>query len=389
MPSRSLLPALTTIRIIAVTAVVMILAIVAFGGYMLLRDDEPKGQTDQITLAAPATSGPPETTAGVLITHLTLTGGTAGKTDVTVSLSDMKGRPLPINGGYGVEFAATNLNSGASVDARDMESSEVANTPTFTIDEPGLDDDGWWRLTTTVSRPDGGAVASDFYVMLPDPNLAGFDAPPSPKDDPDAAESLETALGQLSQWTSLRWWEWLSGGNDSLIMGRVSVTTTAANGQPPSFQRDMLFAGGFERRTEGAPIPAPSVNHFTSVTIGDQAWNRNAEGEVEETSPTRYLPIDQYPTTYTGATAIQSGISDDVDGRAAHIITFHVPTQPTQSEAWFAFWLDDETGDILKLAMIASNHYMIWVYSDVNADFVIEPPAGATPASTPLATPMS
>lgn len=380
MPSRSLI-----VRIIAIAAaVILILTAAAYGSYRLLRDESPKGHADAITLAAPATNGPPDTTDGVLITHLTLTGGTAGKTDVTASLTDMKGRPLPVTGGYDVQFAATNLNTGTTVDLRDMEPSDTATTPTFTIDDPGLADDGWWRLRTTVTRPDGGPVASDFYVMLPDPNLAGFDAPPVPDNDPDAAVMLDTALAQMSRWTSVRWWEWLSGGNDSLIMGRVSVTTTAANGQPPSFQREMLYAGGFERKVPGAPPAAPSVNHFSSVTIGDQAWSRDADGVVEQASPTRYLPIDQYPTTYEGARAIQAGIADEVEGRPARIVTFHVPTQPSQSEAWFAFWIDDETGDVLKLTMIASNHYMIWVYSDVNEPFVIEPLAGATPVATPV-----
>jgi len=385
----SFLPKSTSFRVIAAVVVIVFLILAAFGGYLAFREDQPKGHADQITLAAPATSGPPQSTDGVLITHLTMAGGTPGNTDLAVSLTDMKGRPLPINGGYGVEFEATNLNTGESIAPREMDPSQGTTTPTFTLDDPGLGDEGWWRLATSVTRPDGGPVGSSFYVLLPDPNLAGFDAPSAPENDSEAAKELDAALAQMSQWTSVRWWEWLSGGNDSLIMARLAVTTEAANGQPPSFENQMLFAGGFERRTDGAPPAPPSVNHYSAITIGDQGWSRNAEGEVKEMSPVQYLPIDQYPKTYAGATAIQAGIEDDVDGRPAHIITFHVPQQTTQAEAWFAFWIDDESGDIVKLAMVANNHYMVWVYSDISADFVIEPPDGATPAASPVATPVS
>jgi len=384
VPASSFLPKSTPFRMTAVVAIVVILILAGAGGYALLHKETPKGHIDQITLAAPATSGSPETTDGVLISHLMMTGTKPGKMDFTVSLTDMKGRPLPINGGYGVQLGAINLNSGDSIDAHDMNATDAATTPTFTAGDPGLGD-GWWRVTTIVSRPDGAPVSADFYLMLPDPNLAGFDAPSAPQNDAEAEAALNEALTQMSQWTSVRWWEWLSGGNDSLIMARLAVTTPDANGQPPSFENDMLFAGGFERKDTGAPPPAPQTDHYSAVTIGDQGWSRNADGEVKEMSPIQYLPISRYPETYAGATAIQSGIEDEVDGRLAKIVTFHVPTQPSQSEAWFAFWIDSESGDILKLAMIANNHYMVWVYSDMNDDFVIQPPEGASPIATPIA----
>lgn len=389
MSSGSILPRTMFSRTVALIAIILVVAIFAVTAFFLFRNDESEGHTDLITLAAPATSGPPQTTDGILITHLAMTGGTPGNTDLTVSLTDMKGRSLPINGDYSVQLAATNLSTGATVVPQDMEPEETATTPTFDIDDSGLDDDGWWRIRTTVDRPDGAPVASEFNVLLPDPNLAGFDAPAAPEDDPGTAKILEDALTQMSEWTSIQWWQWLSGGNDSLIMSRLAVTTTAANDQPDSFRNDMLFAAGFERNNSGAPPAPPSTNHYSAVTIGDEAWSRNAEGEVEEMSPTRYLPINQYPETYAGATSIQSGIEDEVDGRAARIVTFHVPRQTSQAEAWFAFWIDSETGDVLKLAMIAQNHYMVWIYSDFNADFVIEPPEGAIPVGTPSASPIA
>jgi hypothetical protein len=336
------------------------------------------------------------TTEGELVTHLAITGGRPGDIGIRVSLTDMVGRSLPPDPGYGVTIAMTNLNTGTAIGAQPLTSVEMDSedvlTPTFELQDPGVDVEGWWHIRTDITRPDGDPLASEFYVLLPDPNLTGFDSPAAPETDPETEAILSDSLVQMSEWKSLRWWQWLSGGNDSLITADFAITTTAANGQPDAFRNDMLFAGGFERRNNGAPPAPPARDHYTAVTIGDKAWNRNADGEINEMPPIQYLPIDRYPETYEGATAIRFGIQEEVDGRQTQIVTFHVPTLPTQSEAWYAFWIDVESGDVLKLAMVANNHYMIWIYTDINEDFVIEPPEGVkynpgTPVSSPIATP--
>lgn len=373
-------------------AAILLLAIVATAAFSALQDERPVGHTDRITLAMPATDGPPETTEGELITHLSITGDAPEQVDMRLYLTDMEGRTLMPDPAYTVTVDLTNLNSGATAHGLTLDPVTDASTPTFTLDEPGMNGEGWWRVHTTIERPDVTPLASDFYILLPDPNIGGFEAPPAPDTDPAAAQVLTQTITQMSQWDSLRWWEWLSGGNDSLIMADFAVTTTEANGQPDSFRKDMLFAGGFERRTDGTPPGAPVRNHFTHVTIGDQGWDQSAEGEITETSPARYLPIDQYPETYKGADQIRFGIQEQIDGRSAQVVTFQVPSESPQSQAWFAFWIDADTGDVVKTTMVANNHYMIWIYSDVNESFVIDRPAGAvytpaTPAATPAASP--
>lgn len=373
-----------------IIAIVLVLAVAAGGTFLYLRDDQPQGHTDLITLAATANSGSPQSTEGELVTHLAFTNGHPDDVGLKVSLTDMKGRTLPADAEYGVSIELTNLNTGSTIEPQSMAPVGDVLTPTFELATPGLDEEGWWRIHTAITRPEGDSLASEYYVLLPDPNLAGFESPPASANDPAAETLLSTAITQMSEWTSLRWWEWLSGGNDSLIMADFAVTTTDANGQPPAFQNDMLFAGGFERKADGAPPAPPARNHYTAITIGEQAWSRNADGEIKPMSPTRYLPINRYPETYQGATSIQMGIQEDLNGRSAQIVTFHVPALPTQSEAWYAFWIDTETGDILKLAMVANNHYMIWIYTDINEPFVIQPPAGAENSlATPSATPAS
>ena len=375
-------------------AAILVLGILAMTAFFLLRDEGAVADADSITLAMPATDGPPDTTEGELISHLTITGGALDEVKLGLYLTDMSGRTLMLDPAYGATIELTNLNSGAVVDERRMNPVADAATPTFTLDEPEMDSEGWWRVHATVERPEGNALTSDFHILLPDPNIMGFDAPPDAETDPAAAEVLASAIDQMSEWGSLRWWEWLSGGNDSLIIAEFAVTTTEANGQPNAFRNDIIFAGGFERRMDGGPPAEPARNHYTAVTIGEQGWTRNEEGEVTERPPSNYLPIDRYPETYQGADQIRFGIEEEIGGRTAQVITFRVPGGSPKSQAWFAFWIDTETGNILKNAMVADSHYMLWIYSDINEPFVIEPPEGAeyvpaTPISSPAATPVA
>jgi hypothetical protein len=372
-------------------AAILVPGILATTAFFLLRDEGTVAGPDGITLAMPATDGPPDTTQGELISHLTISGGAPDDIELGLYLTDMSGRTLVPDPAYAATVNLTNLKSGEVVDELSMNPTAEADTPTFTLDEPGMDSEGWWRVHTTIERPDGGPLTSDIYILLPDPNIRGFDAPPAPETDPAAAEMLANAIGQMSEWVSLRWWEWLSGGNDSLIMAEFAVTTTEANGQPNAFRNNMIYAGGFERRTDGAPPAQPARNHYTAVTIGEQGWTRNEEGEVTERPPSNYLPIDRYPETYQGADQIRFGIEEEIGGRTAQIVTFRVPGNSPQAQAWFAFWIDTETADVLRNAMVADSHYMLWIYSDINEPFAIEPPEGAeyvpaTPTSSPAAT---
>lgn len=370
------------------TTVSLLLAAMAMIAFATLRQEHHAGQTERITLAMTATAGAPHTTEGEIITHLTMTGGTAETIALGVYLTDMQGKNLPPGAGYEITAALTNLNNGVTTGTIPMQTIEKAATPTFETASLDLADSGWWRITVTIERPETAPVTSDFYVLLPDPNMTGSGWPADDVSDPAAERMLASAIGQMSEWDSLRWWEWLSGGNDSLVMAEFSVTTTDANGEPNAFQTRMLFTGGFERRSDGTPPAPPARNHFMQITIGDRAWSRNAEGRVSDTSPAQYLPIDRYPETYEGASQIRFGIREKVDGRTAQIITFRVSTEGMHSEAWYVFWIDVETGNVLKQVMIAPNHYMIRVYFDVNEPFVIKPPDGVEhrPA-TPMASP--
>jgi len=365
--------------IAAVAAVVLALAGACLW-YALLREEEPQGHTDRITLVAPAVDGPLHATDPALLTSLVMTGGKPDNAAFEIGLMAPDGAFLPTDGSYTLTAEITNLNDGAHV-AMPLEELTDAATPTWRVEDPGIETEGWWRIRTTTERPDGDPVTAEFHLLIPDPNMTGFTSPPAPDTDPDAEDTLQTALAQMSEWSSLRWWEWLSAGDGSMILVEFSVTTPESNGQPNGFQNRSIFAGRMVPGENGEPPSPPRTDWFTSVTIGDEAWAVRDGGTPESTSATRYLPIQQYPETYEGATSVTYGITEEIFGRKAQVVTFHVPTLPTQSEAWYAFWIDTETGEVLQLAMLATNHYMVWEYFDVNEPFVLEVPT--TPSATP------
>lgn len=373
--------------IVAAAAIILALAGSALW-WFFLREEPSAGHTDEITLVVPAVAGQRHSSEPELLASMTMTGGTPDSAAFTFSLMDPDGASLPVDGGYTFDAVLTNLNDGASVDAMALEPVDGERTPTWRGTSGGVDTAGWWRIRAEIGQPDGDPLHAEFFLLIDDPNMRGFTAPPAPETDPQAETMLQTALDQMSGWDSLRWWEWLSAGDGSMILVEFSVTTPDANGQPPSFQNRSLFAGKMVPSEDGSPPATPRRDYYTAVTIGDQGWQLNPDGTPESRPATRYLPIQQYPETYQGATSVQRGITEEINGRQTQVVTFHVPTLPTQSEAWYAFWIDVESGDVVQLSMVAMNHYMVWEYFDVNEPFVIDYPAGI-PDASPQASPES
>lgn len=371
--------------ILAAAAIILALAGTALW-WFLLREAPRAGHTNEITLVVPAVAGQLQTSEPELLASMTMTGGTPDSAAFTFSLMEPDGAFLPVDDGYIFGASLTNLNDGTRVDALALEAVDGSATPTWRATSDGVDTAGWWRIRAEIGRPDGDPLHAEFFLLIDDPNMRGFTAPPAPETDPQAEAMLQNALSQMSAWESLRWWEWLSAGDGSMILVEFSVTTPDANGQPPGFENRSLFAGKMVPSEDGEPPTLPRIDYYTAVTIGEESWEVGPDGTPEPRPATRYLPIQQYPETYEGATSVRFGVVEEIDGRQAQVVTFHVPNLPTQSEAWYAFWIDVETGDVVQLSMVAMNHYMVWEYFDVNKPFVLEFPPGV-PAASPQASP--
>jgi hypothetical protein len=98
----------------------------------------------------------------------------------------------------------------------------------------------------------------------------------------------------------------------------------------------------------------------------------------------RFADIGEWGNIYEQAEHLRIGGTTELGGEQVQLVSFHTPDQPGQSEAWFVWWIGVDTGQVHRLAMVASSHYMVWEYSDFNGAFTIEPP---TSESLPAATP--
>jgi hypothetical protein len=241
--------------------------------------------------------------------------------------------------------------------------------------------DGWWQVMATVQRAGEQNATANFMLLLPDPNTQGFDAPSVQETDPVAEALFYQSLDQLTGWTSLRWTELIGSGLDVLVIGDFAVVEPA-NGDAHSYRMDLLYSGSFAPTASGAAPPAPSFDTRSSVVVGDQGWMRTTNGDWLEESPVRFVPPSGWSSTYAGATDFRLGAPQTVDGVEYQILLFHLPEQNT-AEAWFVWWIDPATGNVMKINMISRMHYMTWLYRDINEEFVIEPPVGqVTPAAT-------
>jgi hypothetical protein len=61
-------------------------------------------------------------------------------------------------------------------------------------------------------------------------------------------------------------------------------------------------------------------------------------------------------------------------------VVFFAPEIQGRAAAWYAWWVDIETGDLRRQAMVSRMHDMIDDFTDLDGDIVITAPdAAATP----------
>lgn len=362
----------------------IVVCAVVLGGSILALSAPPtisQHALQNVTLASIATPTQGDPTE---IVHLTIDPAKQGKNSLTLRLTGMDGKIPAVTTPARLAMTFTSLSHGT---VRNDVSVQPSNLATATYTAAGLDlsIDGWWKIAVNVEKANQPVAIADFYLLLPDPNVHGFDAPPAPASDPAAQAAYEKALTTLTSLTAIRRSEHIGSGRDALVVAEYAWTT-GTNGHPPAFESETLFSGSFVPLPDGSPPAPPTTNAYHSVSVADQSW-QIVDGKWLEQSPVMYLPPSEWGGTYTGAQEFQFGTTEIIDGEECQIITFHTPNAETQSEAWFAWWVGKNSGQVRQAAMVANQHYMVWNYRDFNGNFVIQgPPAPATPA-TPAAGP--
>lgn len=333
------------IEAIAVLAVVLGGSILA----LLAPPVESRGELTEVRLVARATSADGQPAA---LVHLAVDPARSGRNLIGVRLTDDAGAPLASSPDRAVSLTLTSLSHPPA--RQTSTATAVESVPAaYAVEGLDLSLEGWWRIDVALGEPGQAPVTAPFYLLLPDPNIHGSDAPPDPPSDPAALALFERGLDTMTAWRSVRWTQWLGSGQDVLVRADLAVTTDAQG-----------HGTGFSLESE----------NYTSVTVGERQFLRRQGGGWLEQPANKITPPREWRATYEGATNIQLGATETINGEPAQVVTFYSPEKQGQSEAWFAWWVGQETGTIYRITMVARLHYMVEEYRDINAPFEITPP---------------
>lgn len=341
-------------RLIATASATGGLALAGGGAWWYLRDDDgPQGASDRIDLLAGAYSSAPYRSDPVLFAMLSLTGGMPARTELNLRLFDLDAQPVT----DAPEITATIANLVTGENSDDVQVIAQDNG-SWRLQQSAVESDGWWQIVVSIGEP-----KVSWTFLMPDPNLTGFETPPTVETDPDASALLAASLNTLTNRTSLRFWEWLSGGNGAIILARFSVTTPESNGLPAAFESDAMLAG---RIPVDGTEPSFRIENSRTVSTAEETLRSINGGTPEPANTINYLPIGEYDTTYAGHEGIHFGTTAYIEGRRCQLVAFFLPGA---IEAWFAFWIDPETTFVRELFMVSVNHYMHWIYHDIDEPF--------------------
>ncbi|GIW04902.1 MAG: hypothetical protein KatS3mg059_1522 [Thermomicrobiales bacterium] len=336
----------TTIRMEAALAFAVIL-----GGTVLALLAPPTVQTGLlriVDLAAPVTLE----NGGDWIVRLQVQPAEPGTNEIAVLITTDDGIPIPPSDIALVRLDFISLDYGS-----EQRGVEAVPTPegTFAVTGVKLSLTGWWEIDVLVRQLGVPDVVTPFFLMLPDPNVHGFNAPRQPAQSAEAEQAFQRGLAAITSLHSLRWTQRLSGGTGTVVTGAFMVRD-GSNGEPPAF--------------------ASTSRDFEALQIGDRRWQREPGGNWIETLPGTITPPAEWGQTYAGATGFHLGITQEINGELAQVVTFYVPGSERYVPAWYAWWIEQSSGQVLQEAMVSRLHYMIYDYSGFNEALPITAPTG-------------
>ena len=326
---------------------------------------------------APPTNGEP-----VGLAHVSLSPLEPGSNSINVVVTDLDGNVLTAAASaFSARLTIQSLTPNVPPITPQLEPGGDDGT-SWTVDDVNLPDQGWYEITVSLEAADDPFGAATMHTLLPDPSVYGVDAVRLPETDPEAQALYERTLERFASWDAVKWRESLGSGTDVLVV--TDFTLTNRPGEIPAFMTDTQYSGTFRPRSDGTAPAQPRYDYAGSITIGDSAWRRRDDSGWEEVPTLGVSTQPERADIFTGATNIRFGGTDVMHGREVEVITFYLPQKGGQADAWFAWWVDPETGDLLRLAMITYMHFMIWDFYAINGSYTIGPPPGI-PAASPTA----
>ncbi len=346
---------------------VALIAAVVLGGTILALSAPPTKSTGEVTkidLAAPLAGNEQVQEVVHLIMSPMRAGAERNPRQCRLLDPEQGGAILPVQR---VKLDLISLNHDA--DLRDIELVQDPATGDFVSNGVQLTINGWWEVDVLVRRAGLEDVVVPFFVLIPDPNINGFDAPEFEGSSDQAQALFENALQIELNLTSVHYTERLASGLGGVAVSERTVSTGADGLPPTSLQK---------------------TSSIELLTIGDTTWQRTPGNDWIERTYIPVYPPSEWGSTYDGARDFQLGRRVLVGDKPAQVVTFYVPESDTQIAAWYAWWIDEETGHLVNEAMVSRLHYMRWRFFDFNAPVDIPPPGSeATPQASPVVSPVA
>lgn len=324
---------------------------------------------DYTTLIAPARTA---TGDEPMLAHLTVTPARQGENELIVRLTDWNGAVVPVEPAPRVALDFMSLDHDVSKPGVAL---QPADLPRASWKTSGLDLslEGWWQVTARINQEGMEDAAASFFLLLPDPNTNGFDAGPKPGSSAEAEALFRQGLATMTSWRSARWTEFLGTGDDVLVIAQLGVVDGGGQ-RPNAYEVSLRYSGGFAPPANDEPPRPPTFDTRHSITVGEQSWLSTTDGQWLEQPPGRFDVPAQWGRIYEAGQNFRLGGMQTIGGEDARIVSFYSPAKTGQSEAWFAWWIGANTGNVLQITMIAQQHYMMWQYTDINGDLSIDPP---------------
>ena len=288
--------------------------------------------------------------------HLLFTPGRPGENTLGVKLSEYGGQePYAGEAPAVVQMRFSNL----LLDATSPPVPATLNAEgVWEVEGEQLSVAGWWEIDVILRWLGQEDVVVPFYLIFPDPNLNGLDAPSDdPPSDPAAEELYHRTMEAYTSVHRVRY--------DQVMGSHLGITSFGMH----------AVNDGTDGSTPGFTLDIPGGWHY--VVLGTTSWSKRP-GEawtVREGRP--MVPPSEWDEEYTGARGFQLGRIEEVDGEPSQIITFVVPTAERRVVAWYAWWIGIESGVLHREVMISQAHYMITDLYDYDAPITIEAPEGA------------
>ncbi len=226
------------------------------------------------------------------------------------------------------------------------------------VDLAALGDELYWLVVVYGEASGALSELAQFFLMIPDPNSYPEVADRALPTDPSAESLYLMASTRVSELHRVRYTQHLSDGEGLAVVS-------------------------FREVNDGSDGSSPGFTYFTpggldAVVLDRTVWSRMPGEDWSARETNQMVPPSEWGGEYEGATGFAFGPVITINDMPCRVITFVVPEAERRSVAWYAWCIDEQSGDLIMDGMVSRRHYMLTLFSDFDAEVEIVAPSPRT-----------